>query len=605
MPDPMQICGACGVVRVQRAASCPRCAAAYEAATLTVPFRAMDTYWVCIECTFKCRACGFRVPLNHLDMDGAVLCARCGLEQAFNVSQWRSALDHAQGTGDLWNEQKVYRERDLVVLGDSSCSRERSEPGENDFGIVASPGQPLCEACHQPFAVALDEESLRSGRTTATCACGETASYEVPGVAQHIAPAIKGIVATEHRTDRKAVKVDQNAAAIAVACPLCNAPLEVNESSKFLTCTFCHATSRIPDRTWFRISGKDPRPDPMWLLFRGPSKEREDIEAKRLQDEREAERRARRDTEISDETVRQANERTQERQREKDAEQRKEQLTAEMAEERAQRAREDAADRRRGFIVIAVIAVPVVGVAIYFASRGKPARTDPLSIAEAACDTGDGKACDRAGELLSQGNYPALQRSRYESACNAKYAPGCTHRGRVSENLKEYTKAATFYDRGCQGGDTPGCTARDALYASGNAVSSDPSTASLFYDKACTAGKVESCVSGGLAYTDGNGVAKDAPRAAGLLTKACDAGSARGCNLLGHAYEAASGVPKDDKEMLRLYQKACDKQTVYCFDLGRLYETGRGVTKNEPKALSLYAQACSNGSTAACAAVRK
>jgi hypothetical protein len=601
----MHICGACGVIRALREAKCPHCLVPYEG-TFTAPFRPDDAYWVCIECTFKCGACKFVVPLNHIDMDGAVICPRCGLEQAFDVSQWRRALDHAQGTGDLWTEQALFRDNELSSLGEYRCSRSLTGLGENQFAIVSSPGQPLCEKCHAPIDVAHDEESLKSGVSTTACACGEKATHEVPNAARRT---VRAIIATEHRVDRKAVKVDQNAAAIAVACPSCNAPLEANESSKFMTCSYCHTTSRIPDRTWFRISGKDPQPDPMWVLFHGASEERAVFERRRAEQTRDEERAAKSAARMEEAARKQLAAHEREKAEERARKQRYDEDRAEVEREKIQRERDNESDRKRGIIVALCLAVPVTIGVVWAMSQNKKQKadsTDPLSIAEAACtNKHDGKACDQAGDLTSSSKYGSLKLSRYESACDARYAPGCTHRGQAAEKEKEYDDAASYYERGCKGGDTPACTALDALYSSGKATSKDPSKVALYADKACTAGKLDSCVLAGLAYSKGSGVVRDDARAAGLFKKACDGPNAEACDLLGHAYETAAGVAKNDKEMVRLYQKACDMNASYCFDLGRMYEDARGVGKNEAKAAGLFTQACSAGNESACAAVRK
>lgn len=567
MSDTMQLCPGCGVVRAQRHTSCPRCTTDY-AGGLSVPYRPGGKYWVCIECSFKCRACGFRGPLNQLDMDGGVLCARCGLEQAFDVLQWGPALDRAQGTGDLWNESDPRRPSDLVALGDSRCSRTYTGRGENDFVVVSSPGQPLCEKCHKPVDV-----EVAGGRSTVVCACGETAAYQMPVAGRRLAPAVEAVIAAEHRVDRGVVKVDQSAAAIAVACPSCNAPLEVNETSKFLTCAYCHTTSRIPDRTWFRISGKDPHPEPIWLRFGGPSTERQELSwaEQKLQDKRRSDQAARGEPQQQAE---------------------REQQRADQEEE-ARRARER---RRRWTIVGGMLAVPVVGM-IAFAIH--QTQTDPLTVAEAACEAHDPEACDAAGARTSD---RASKRRRYESACDGMYGPGCTHRGRLAEDDREYPTAEDYYNRACMRADPKGCDALDALYTSGKATPKDPPVVARYYEKSCNEkGDVNACASAGIMYTESHGVTPDKPRSAGLFKKACDANNAVACGYLGRAYEWGDGIPKDESEMLRTYQKACSLDAASCFDLGRVYQNGIGVRGDDAKATELLGKACAAHSQPACA----
>ena len=273
----MHVCEKCGVVRAGRKQKCPRCGAAYENNVQAPSRHGDDYYWVAIEVTFKCRMCAFDVPLNHLDMDGAVVCAKCGLEQAFEVAHWRHVLQNAQNTGDTWMDDSE--------IGESKSSSWEDGIGENNLTVFASPGYPRCAKCHAQLEIGAEGDS-----TTTSCSCGEKASYEIPKTASRMMRSLRALVADEHRTDRKAVKDNSNASAIAVACPSCNAPLDVNESSKFITCTFCNTTSRIPDRTWFRISGKEPKTQPIWLLFQGKSARRTALEEEKEKEQREQKR---------------------------------------------------------------------------------------------------------------------------------------------------------------------------------------------------------------------------------------------------------------------------------------------------------------------------
>ncbi len=92
---PLTVCASCGVIAAHES-KCSHCNRVHEGHPLTIPPRDDGAVWVCAECTFRCRSCGFAVPLNHLDMDGAVLCVRCGIEQAFEVVRWRQALGHRE-----------------------------------------------------------------------------------------------------------------------------------------------------------------------------------------------------------------------------------------------------------------------------------------------------------------------------------------------------------------------------------------------------------------------------------------------------------------------------------------------------------------------------
>jgi hypothetical protein len=276
-PASMALCSTCGVVRASRKSQCAHCNAQHGSTALTHP-RSDTDFWVCIECSFQCRACGFDVPLNHLDMDGGVLCARCGLEQAFQVSSWQGALRSAHAVAELFDSSLPGLDADIATIGTRLTSQKHVDGGVNRFVVTASPGYPLCARCHAPPTITTTE----AGAATVACAaCDTRETYRLPVAARKMTHgALKAIVAVEHRSDRAAVTVDQTPGAIAVRCPSCSAPLPASDASKFLTCGFCKVTSRIPDHAWFRMSGKDPVSESMWLLFHGPSGMRKELEGR-------------------------------------------------------------------------------------------------------------------------------------------------------------------------------------------------------------------------------------------------------------------------------------------------------------------------------------
>ena len=299
MPDhTLTVCPSCGVVRAQQEERCSHCRAVHGQPLTVVP--PDDACWVAVECTFQCRACGFRVPLNHLDMDGAVLCVRCGVEQTFEVVRWREALAHAHAVGDFFQNGGAGFDNPADSIGTSCTGVELTTLGANALAIRASPGHPLCRGCHAPVVV---EVTPQGGASVACASCDEQASYGLPPLAHEMTPALRATIASEHRTDRPVVGVLEStgSAAIAITCPSCSAPLTTTEESRFITCAYCKTAARIPDRTWWRVRGGEPTSESMWLLFAGPSPTREemaetqrrkDAEARQLAYEATDERRA-------------------------------------------------------------------------------------------------------------------------------------------------------------------------------------------------------------------------------------------------------------------------------------------------------------------------
>ncbi|CAN5223485.1 hypothetical protein BH09MYX1_BH09MYX1_36560 [soil metagenome] len=355
------VCRTCGVVRAFAKGKCAHCHG--EVGEHLVVPNGDDSAWVCLESAFQCRMCGFVVPLNHLDMDGAVTCGRCGLEQAFAVNVWADALAYAHAVADLFGETVAGLEG-VEALGTRRSSLTFDVGGPNAFRATVSPGHPLCETCKQPVVV----RATGDGTACVTCsACATEATYVVPNPARNMTKnKLRAALAIEHRSDRSAVKVEASAGAIAVQCPSCNAALPATEDSKFLTCGFCNTVSRIPDNLWFRLSGKEPKPEPVWLLFQGPSRMRVEAERRRLAEQRDArEGQARLDARqkrIADIEraggERRANE-ERERARRADADR-------EIEEEKKQSARDENASSTRFTVAVVVGSLLVGGGAIVY-----------------------------------------------------------------------------------------------------------------------------------------------------------------------------------------------------------------------------------------------
>jgi transcription elongation factor Elf1 len=260
------VCSSCGAARKARATKCDFCKADHTSKALTPP-RFDDELWVQIETTFQCRTCGFSVPLNHLEMSGAVVCGKCGAEQAFEVKGWHDAFDFAHSTADYGP-------------GSNGWGKTTFDTG-NQFTILTVAGHPLCETCHGLLSF-----TAENGKAEVSCgACKTAVSYVAPERAVKMTHgALRAVVSPEHRADHNEVKVVETGAAVAIHCPQCEAPLDASAGTKFIHCKYCNTTSRIPDDVWFRVNGNEPKPIPIWLAFSGMSPERR-LEIKKKTDE--------------------------------------------------------------------------------------------------------------------------------------------------------------------------------------------------------------------------------------------------------------------------------------------------------------------------------
>lgn len=345
------VCSTCGAARKDRALKCDFCKTDHTAKALT-PARFDDELWVQIETTFQCRTCGFGVPLNHLEMSGAVVCGKCGAEQAFEVKSWHDAFDFAHSTADYGP-------------GKTGWGKVTFDTG-NQFTILTVAGHPLCETCHGLLSF-----TAESGKAKVSCgACKTAVSYVAPERAVKMTHgALRAVISPEHRADHDEVKVVETGAAVAIHCPQCEAPLDASAGTKFIHCKYCNTTSRIPDDVWFRVNGNEPKPIPIWLAFSGMSPERR-LELKKKLDEEQA---LARDREIEEEKQRRALAHAHEEAVKEAQIARQKQLDEESAAK--QKAIKEAKDKKQAiFVVSGIVAVSIVLaiIAVLVATSSSP-----------------------------------------------------------------------------------------------------------------------------------------------------------------------------------------------------------------------------------------
>jgi hypothetical protein len=109
-----------------------------------MPNRPRKDMWVCVESSFACRVCAFRLPLNDLHMSESLVCARCGLEQAFDTMAYAVGLGAAHSVADTHGDPLVASiSSEVAEIGTSRCSREAQLGGDNDLVFMLSPDVPF------------------------------------------------------------------------------------------------------------------------------------------------------------------------------------------------------------------------------------------------------------------------------------------------------------------------------------------------------------------------------------------------------------------------------------------------------------------------------
>ena len=275
----ISICGQCGVVAPLHGNSCEVCKRPLAEVRTQAPPQSPDHTWVAVRAAFSCNSCRFLAPLDSLDADGAVECAHCGLRQRFETEEWRPALAFAHAVGDLAGPHPEGRNPHPVLwIGSenphtSTGSSRTFEHGT--FGALAldaSPGHPVCEKCHLPLAVSVP----RPGAVETSCPkCGDRTRHQISDAAIALCPALVAAVSEEHRNDQPKARAQATAAGVlALSCPSCGAPLEIQQTGTVHTCRYCRTTCVVPHTSVARALRQTPEPSVWWLFFQGLSDER-------------------------------------------------------------------------------------------------------------------------------------------------------------------------------------------------------------------------------------------------------------------------------------------------------------------------------------------
>jgi DNA-directed RNA polymerase subunit RPC12/RpoP len=271
----LRICPQCGRVVPTRHKVCRVCRDD-RPEPVEVVRRVEDAYWAHIAFEWACAGCTQRVPLTSLAGDGRAVCPSCRHTQELPALIWRTALRHAHAVADMAGPDPeggaVGRPPIATLNPFKEVGIERADaPGERlrpaddtPTNLVAGPGHPIC-ACG-----ALIEPSWRGG--SHMCSCGASYSGEIPALVRRaMHRALVTLIVDRPRAAR-------GAAVVSLECPRCHAPLDAPEGVRRVTCKYCGASAAIVDP-----SAPSPSRSPMsrlWVLFRGPSAARTDLEAR-------------------------------------------------------------------------------------------------------------------------------------------------------------------------------------------------------------------------------------------------------------------------------------------------------------------------------------
>ena len=192
----------------------------------------------------------------------------------------------------------------------------------------------------------------------------------------------------------------------------------------------------------------------------------------------------------------------------------------------------------------------------------------PIETAEAACERGDGAACNSAGQRYALGEGVPRNDTkafeRYERACDLKLAVGCVNLGGMLFDgdgvLKDETLGAHLFSQGCEAGVPKGCWNLSVAYARGRGVPKDPTESFAYAKRACKGGARIGCVGVATAKLTGEGVTKDVKGGLTELDALCRQGETAACEMIISLYAKGLGtdIPADTLRSQMAAAKGCD-----------------------------------------------
>ena len=152
-----------------------------------------------------------------------------------------------------------------------------------------------------------------------------------------------------------------------------------------------------------------------------------------------------------------------------------------------------------------------------------------------------------------------------------------------------------YYVLACEEGDERAINTMANLYACGQIVEKNTTTAVLLYNK-LTNLTYESKANLGILYLSGDGVSADEKKGLSLIQEAASNGISNAEYLIGSFYATGYLVETDFEQALYWLNRAAEKNDKNAiFNLGVLYDSGDGVERNIIKRNNLWKVSASLG----------
>lgn len=282
----MRICRRCGVYAPLELAVCEGCSA--DIREFAADVEPDGRRWASVRFERTCVACHRFTPVDGLPALPP-RCGRCGTAQAVDEEAWRALLRAAHAVADLFGRHPEGYEPSPFAIDQVNpfapmarlssgvwFARDQADAMDGwlpeGFRAFVAPGRPIAGDTIEPLDVKVDAPgTLRTRSRT-----GVVQLYAVDRGFVALHRQLLGIVAHEHRVNRTEPDVVLDGKRW--CCPGCGESLTRADGSPFLVrCGSCGVVANVPSHVR-RASQSDPRPDPFWLAFDGPSPHRRVLE---------------------------------------------------------------------------------------------------------------------------------------------------------------------------------------------------------------------------------------------------------------------------------------------------------------------------------------
>ncbi len=185
-----------------------------------------------------CGGCGSSVPVNGVCE--RVSCSRCGQDVELDGAFWKNAFEPGYFAEALGFEEGE--------------GREVTQFGGHSAKIGYGRRRPRCQSCKGPN---LEPEELAQTLAGGGCSCPACGQHirirPADELVRAIHPAARFMVGETVATGA-AAELQKERQPVLLSCMGCGGGLEVDGSTRTVTCAYCNASNYLPDGLWQQLN---------------------------------------------------------------------------------------------------------------------------------------------------------------------------------------------------------------------------------------------------------------------------------------------------------------------------------------------------------------